>query len=132
MDWACTVARLSTKEDVLPKIPSHSTLGPAFAASKQEADVSEREYEDAMATTEDEAELVTPQASQTTSALWRHRANDYVTVTQEGNNSAADMIPVATYTQESGATDLAKSSPKKYPWQEDEMHAALALCGLRG
>lgn len=134
LDWACTVARLSAKEDGFPEGNLDSTLKPAFDISKQDIAMSEREYEDAIATTEDEDELVTPQASQTTLVSWPHKDPCHVTVTREaGHNSTEDKVLSMSVIYEADDThSLPKSLARVSPWQEDEMHAALALCGLRG
>ncbi|GJJ13099.1 hypothetical protein Clacol_007349 [Clathrus columnatus] len=126
LDWACTVARLSTKEEDFSKVSLDSSLEPAFGALKQDAVMSEREYEDAISTTEDEAELVDShlQASQPAPVLWGHGDKRQVTVTNADHCAEGG-------THSMGSNSVEKSV-KKHPWQEDEMHAALALCGLRG
>lgn len=135
LDWACTVARLSAKEDGFPEGNLAATLKPAFDISKQDIAMSEREYEDAIATTEDEDELVTPQASQTTLVSWPHKDQCRVTVTREaGQNCAEDKVlsTMSVIYEVDDTHNLSKSLARVSPWQEDEMHAALALCGLRG
>lgn len=97
--------------------------------------MSEREYEDAIATTEDEDELVTPQASQTTLMSWPHKTQCRVTVTHEaGPNCAEDRALSMSVIHEGDddTQDPSETLARVSPWQEDEMHAALALCGLRG
>ena len=88
-------------------------------------DAREREYEEATAMTEDEAELITPHGSQDVSMPW-----------------AGDAKPVARTcdtTQTMQALQLLHGTGEgnlmgmdEGGWQEDEVHAALALCGLRG
>lgn len=77
--------------------------------------------------TEDEAELVTPHGSQDTSMPWAGDRSDTKDVT--GTYPAAEVIR-AMGLNDTGDRDVMVAD--KRGWEEDEMHAALALCGLRG
>lgn len=79
--------------------------------------------------TEDEAELVTPHGSQDISIPW---AGDR----SEDAKSVTPICPMAEAMHSIGLMQEAEETSvmvvDERGWQEDEMHAALALCGLRG
>ncbi|KIJ53751.1 hypothetical protein M422DRAFT_241994 [Sphaerobolus stellatus SS14] len=104
LDWACTVAEMVSKED------QQRFRGPLLLGA-MEAAQREREYEEAIAMTEDEAELVTPHSSQ---------------------DDPAEGAHIVRLTSAERASKNASGPAGTESWEEDEMHAALALCGLRG
>ena len=133
LDWACAAARLA-KEFVSPgdfasfSLTPRSSLGPALSLSEKDIDAREREYEEATAMTEDEAEIVTPHGSQDISMPWAGESSEVKTL--------AHTCEITETMQAIGL--LHRSDERKVMamdeggWEEDEVHAALALCGLRG
>ncbi|KAF8515846.1 hypothetical protein BU17DRAFT_93265 [Hysterangium stoloniferum] len=138
LDWACAVARVSTEDDLPSLSTSAQPHHPASLAStlprhcRADAVACQREYEEETAMTEDETELVTPQSSQDVSINWSTDLNE-----DEKNFSRADnplkSLHIMGLVRSIGETPLTTSVPMDTDgWQEDEMKAALALCGLRG
>lgn len=112
LDWVCTVAHLTGKEEAR----SFSPMQRKLVNEALETATRERDYEEGTALTEDESELVTPQNSQDVPMSWTpddHLKKD---------------VSFIRFTSQS-FRDIPKG---RLGWQEDEMHAALALCGLRG
>ncbi|KAF8579263.1 homeobox-domain-containing protein [Ramaria rubella] len=144
LEWACASARLAG-EDASSKFglsmvklasitfPAPVLGSPYYPPSHKDAAAREREYEEATAMTEDEAELITPNGSQDMQLSWEN-SND--------NNAFAPLKPAVNLTSSMDSMGLIHSVHKphntntmtvdKQGWEEDEMHAALALCGLRG
>lgn len=138
LDWACAAARLAGENvsprftftssgDGLPKLglshsqsrlSSHNEPGSAFATA------SEREYEEATTLTEDEAELVTPHGSQDAHMPW---ADDRKAVSAHFPQTTMPSMDATNLMDEMDTISVAASG-----WEEAEMHAALALCVLRG
>jgi hypothetical protein len=88
----------------------------------------EREYEEATAMTEDEAELITPHGSQDVSMTWEGEDSHAKAVTRTCCTTEA-MLHMGLL-HETDKVNVMVGDQRG--WEEDEMHAALALCGLRG